>query len=502
VAVGLYRFLADWNDDDLFTHAESDLTQKVWTLRCRRGRDSASTLKGRSVAGTLSATLYNPSGIFSSFNTVSPIFGLILPRIKVKFQMRIVAPDAWVDLWTGWLITIVPENPIRELPRARLSAHGSLALLNADDARVSPKTSILTGTAYGQVLDAVGWPAGDRVISAGETTMTRWPRQRADTKALFALRKIDDTENGFTREDRSTKVVWEDRHRRLKAPHLTSQQTYTDEAATIRYQDVRQEDPFQNVYKVFRASVTEYSVGATAVLWSLAGALSIGAGQTVDIWAEFPRKDSAVEAVGVDNWATLVGGTDYVFNSEPGGGGTDLTGDIVITASEFTEAVKLSIKNNAAVTAHKTTLQAQGAPLNQDLTVSVTREVASSPVESEWPSPAEFLPDLDEGKDHVDYLAVVHGTVSPILTIGYLANAAQAFLEDARDREVSDRVTVKSDAGTDLGIDEDFFIESITHELDRNRRHRVGLELSPTRNVAPFWVWGFAKWGTTTMWAY
>ena len=495
MAVGLYRFRVDWDGDGTFGHAQADITQKVWQLRSRYGKDKASTLNGRAVAGTLSATLYNPSGLFSGFNTSSPISGLIKPRRKVQLQMKVAAPDAWTDLWTGWLITIVPENPIKELPRAKLSAHGSLALLNADDARVSPKTSILTGTAYGQVLDAASWPAGDRDVDAGQTTMVRW---WANSKSLFAQRKIDDTEIGFTHEDRSGNVVWEDRHRRLKAPHLTSQQTYTDEAATIRYQDVSQEDPFQNVFKVFRASVTEYLVGATVALWTVTGTPSIGAGQSVDFWAEYPQQDSPVEAVGVDSWVTPVSSTDYVANSQAGGGGTDLTASIAIVVSKFPMSMKLSITNNAAVTAFLTTLQARGAPMNQSDAASVTREVTGSPVESEWPSPAEFIPDLDEGKDHVDYLAAVHGIVSPTLTIGYIANAAQAFLEDARDREVSDRVTVKSNAATDLGINEDFFIDAIIYELDRRRRHLVRLELSPTRNTVPFWVLGTSKLGKET----
>lgn len=495
MARGFYRLRVDWDGDGLFGHAQADITSKVWLLRGAYGRDDSSTLEGRSIGGTLTATLHNPSGLFSSFNTASALNGKILPRRKVQLQMRVSELDAWSDHWTGWLVTIVPENPIKSLPTAELTAEGSLALLNADDARVSPQTTILTGTAYGLVLDSANWSATMRDIDAGQTTMTRY---WADSKALFAQRKIDDTEIAFTRENRSGHIVWEDRDRRKKAPHLTSQATYTDEGATIRYRDVSQRDPFENVYKTFRARVTEHTVAATAVLWTVVGEPAIEPGQTMVFWAEYPAKDSPVEAVGVNLWTTPVASTDYVANDTSGGGGTDLTASMGVAVDKFTESMKISVTNNASVRAYLTTLQARGDALNQSETVTVTHEVSNSPVESEWPSPAEFIPNVNEAQDHVDYRAAVHGSVAPILTIAYLANAALAFLQDARDREISDRVTVKSNAATNLGINEDFFLERIAFMIDRYGSHEVELELSPARNVEPFWVLDVGALDTTT----
>ncbi len=280
------------------------------------------------------------------------------------------------------------------------------------------------------------------------------------------------------------------------------QQTYTDEAATIRYRDISQDDPFEDVYKTFRAYVTEHTVGSVAVLWTVVGEPSIEPGQTVDFWPEYPSQTSPVEAVGVSAWTTPVASTDYVANSQSGGGGSDLTGNMAVTVSKFFASMKVSITNNATVKAYLATLQARGAPLDQLETASVTYDVPDSPVESEWPSPAEFIPTMDEANNYVRVKGLVHGQTIPLLTVGYSANAADAFLTDALSREVSDRVTVKSDAATFLGINEDFFIEAISHNIDRRGRHQVGLELSPARVTAPFWVLGKGALGSTTALMY
>ena len=56
------KVLVDWNNDGNYAHAQSDITDDVINVSWSRGRNYASQLSGNSVAGNLSATLYNTSG--------------------------------------------------------------------------------------------------------------------------------------------------------------------------------------------------------------------------------------------------------------------------------------------------------------------------------------------------------------------------------------------------------------------------------------------------------
>jgi hypothetical protein len=52
-------------------------------------------------------------------------------------------------------------------------------------------------------------------------------------------------------------------------------------------------------------------------------------------------------------------------------------------------------------------------------------------------------------------------------------------MEEARVRDVSDRITIESDAATALGINGDFFVERISHRVfDNGLSHTVRYECS------------------------
>ena len=82
-----YNLFVDWNNDGDFADADEDVSAYVQRIEWERGRDLANNLTGEYVSGILRVVLKNTSGIFSSFNTGSDIYGNILPSRKIKLSM-------------------------------------------------------------------------------------------------------------------------------------------------------------------------------------------------------------------------------------------------------------------------------------------------------------------------------------------------------------------------------------------------------------------------------
>ena len=176
MSLATYTLLVDWSENGDFLGTGEDVTPRLmFPLTWGRGRDYASQLTGRSTAGQLIAILDNTSGDYSSFNKSSPIAGLILPGRKV--QLKIDGNFQFV----GFLDTVDPVSSADERNVAILVAHGVLSYLNEEDIQLAMATSKATGDAIDDVLDAVGWPNGDRDWSRtafcckSPTMVTRWP---------------------------------------------------------------------------------------------------------------------------------------------------------------------------------------------------------------------------------------------------------------------------------------------------------------------------------------
>jgi hypothetical protein len=501
-----YDLRVDWDNDGDFLDTGEDVSSRVARLEWQRGRDNASALTGRSISGKLTAMLDNRSEDYSSFNTSSPLAGNVLPGRKV--QLKTTSPSA--TLWTGFLDRVVPRPSLRGPKRAQLVAFGPLAHLNQRRVYLAMKTNILTGQAINDILDEAGWPAGDRDIDTGQTTMARFWIDGLYT--LEALRIVERTESGFLRETVDGKIRFEDRHRRLKAPHITSQATFSDAvAASLKYSDPVQEDPLPFIFNSFEAQIRRFTVGSLATLWTLpeSGANSplIAQGETRTFFAEYPTPVAASDAIAVEAWTTPVATTDYTANSASDGSGTDLTSDMGIAVTKFATLMKIAVTNNGSVAASLTLLKARGTPVTIDDPVKVTAEDATSQAkygERTFPLVDHFIPDTEEGQQWADFNLSIYKAEIPVLRIGVPANVDAAHLAEVLDRDISDRVRITATSvGTGLGIDEDFFIESAKHIVtEKLRTHEVAWELSPASGYSGFWILGTSKLTSESVLAY
>ena len=508
-----YTLLVDWDDDGLYTGTGEDVTSRLlYPLRWSRGRDYASQLTGRSTAGQLTAVLDNTSGDYSSFNTSpSPLTGKLLPGRKVRlnvgsgiFPYTFPVVFSSAPQFVGFLDTIEPISRAKGKNVAVLTAYGSLANVNEEDIEIAMATTKGTGAAIGDVLDAVGWPAGDRDIDTGQTTMRRfWLDQQ---KGLDGLRVVERTEGGFLREKVDGDIRFEDRHARLKAPHTVSQATFSDAVgATLGYSDPKQVDPLPNIFNRFPISIDTYTVGGLATLWTLAesgaNSPSLAPGETKSFGASYPNPDSPVDALAVDAWTTLAENTDYEANTIALGGGVDSSGSVGVLLSKLSNSMKITLTNNGSVTIYITLLQARGTPITINDPVRVVAEDSASQAtygKRTFSPRKNFVPTSAEGQNWADYQLSVAKDSVPIEEIRVAANRDAAHMYQVLTRDVSDRVTLVADGKAGLGVNEEFFIESVDHVVEDDRVHSVTYSLSPATAYSGFWVLGTSKLGGTS----
>lgn len=482
-----YLIRVDWNGDGDFLDSEEDITDDVLSISTFMGRDYASQLTGKSSAGTLSIELDNTSGKYNSFYSSSPIYGNILPGRLVEIQA-----DATV-IWTGYLKSILPSVEVGPKITATLEAEGPFSRITGKRDAIPMAESILTGDAEDDILDSCGFPAGDRDIDTGQTTMLWWIPTKGDPLSL--ARDVEDTENGFLRETKDGKIAFEDRHHRLLAPHTTSQATYTDApAGTLVYNAIAQEDPLQQIFNTIEVTIKTFTTaGAASVLWTCpesgADSPSVRVGESKTFVAEYPNQDSANNAFAVNPWTTTTATTDMTANSAADGSGTDMTGDIGISVVKTSVTMRITLTNNGSQTAYITLLQARGkaVTLNDPVTISESDSTSEGKYgERTWPVPGKWVPDTNEGQAAVEFLLSIYKDPIPILTVTFCANKSASILTECLDRDVSDRVTLVAVNNTKLGINEDFFVESIQHEI--GEAHWTTFTLSPASGYSGFLV--------------
>lgn len=81
-----YKLRVDWDGSTGFAQTGAELTSRLLALATMRGRDYASNLIGKSVAGSLTGELLNTSGDYSSFKTGSPLAGYVGPDKEIVLR--------------------------------------------------------------------------------------------------------------------------------------------------------------------------------------------------------------------------------------------------------------------------------------------------------------------------------------------------------------------------------------------------------------------------------
>ena len=514
-----YTVLVDWNNDGDFTDSGDDITSDVLSLSWERGRDYASQLQGRSVAGKLSAVLVNTGGKYSPSNTSSALTGNILPGRTVKVQagsgsFPYTFPVAFNDgvRWQGKLDRILPAPAAEGVKTATLTAFGTLGYLNQFETQLASQTNRRTDQAVGDILDDVGWTeSDDRDLDTGKTTISRF--WISGKKAIDALRLVEEAEAGFLLESKSGQIAFQNRHHRItQTASTTSQATFSDaDGAAHTFVEVDQDDPLGTIVNHVEATARTFDTASVAVLWthpetgSASPTLAPGEAKTFE--AEFPNPDAANSAMEVDAWTTPAATTDYLLNSASGGGGTNLTSDITVTQTKAAERMAITLTNSVTGSdGYLTKLQARGTAVstkNPCIVRAIDTTSQGIYGERKYVAKTQFIPTTSEAQDWCEYQVAIFASPTNILTMTIPASTS-GNIGQVLGRDISDRVTVTATNDAKLGISADFFIESERHQVSEGGQQHVAVwQLSPASGgYSQFWVLGVGVLGTSTVPAF
>jgi hypothetical protein len=505
----------DWNNDGDFDDAHDDITSDTLSLSWERGRDYASALIGKTVAGKLTAVLNNTSEKYSPENASSALSGNLLPGRTIRFEagsgsFPYTFPAVFNDTphFVGKLERLVPSPQSGKLPTVKIEAFGSLGYLNQFEVQLATETDITTDEAITSILTGVGWPVGDRTLDTGATTMTRF--WLSGVKTMEALRIVEDTEAGLVREGKDGKVVFENRNHRLtETTSTTSQATFSDASgADHPYYSITEDDPLSTIINHVEASSRTYTTNSVAVLWTHpetgSDSPTIAPGQTKIFEAVYPNPDAPNNALEVNAWTTSASTTDYLVNTASGGGGTNLTTSMTVANTKLGERMAISITNGSTSDGFITKLQARGtAVVSKNPVIVRAIDTASQAIygERKYVAKSDFIPSSEEAQGWCDYQMSIFGSPVTILTMTFPGNT-DANVGQMLARDISERITVVGTSDAGLGINADFFIESEKHTLSPGK-HTVQWELSPASGgYSQFWVLGTSVLGTSTVPAF
>jgi hypothetical protein len=192
-----------------------DISDYVEEFTSHRGRNDE---LDRFEAGTATLLLDNNDRRFDPTYTSGPNYRNLLPMKRIRVTLlwdSVVYPlfygfvDAWPQEYPG-------EGLTTYVPLRCTDLFKSLSLASISGSYPSE----LTGARINRVLDAVGWPAGDRDIDAGQSTLQAVTLD--SVSALVHLQDVNNSENGLLFLSRDGKVTFIDRHALILAAQDTS----------------------------------------------------------------------------------------------------------------------------------------------------------------------------------------------------------------------------------------------------------------------------------------
>ena len=111
--IGKYAVEADWSGDGRYSHGSSDLYSRLIKkeIKTDRGRNYASQVFGRTVAGGMNLTLRDEDGLYDSLDVNSPLYRVGIEGTSVRLRMNDIDDSSvWHNLWSGKIDNSDPKQ--------------------------------------------------------------------------------------------------------------------------------------------------------------------------------------------------------------------------------------------------------------------------------------------------------------------------------------------------------------------------------------------------------
>ena len=186
-----------------------DVSNRVNRIETNRGRTA---LSDQFQTGTMTLRIVDQNGDFNPQNVSGPYYNLLTPMKKVQITATYGAIT--YPIFSGFITsytTSYPDESEADLAMTTIQAVDAFRL--AQLAQISTVTGAtagdLAGTRINQILDEIDWPASQRDIDAGLTTLQADPG--TNRTALQALFTVSESEYGAIYVDADNNFVFQDR---------------------------------------------------------------------------------------------------------------------------------------------------------------------------------------------------------------------------------------------------------------------------------------------------
>lgn len=284
-----FKLEIDWAGNGAFTASASDVTSRVrLQVEIQRGKDRQAFFSPP-MAGLSGFDLDNLDKYLSPGYTSSPIHGLVLPGRRVRFTTT--SPSR--TLWTGYTDEIrqQPEWGRKSVGFANL---GVLTLLRGKSISTPLYQNIRIDQAIGYVLDAIGWPAADRVLDTATVTLDSFVLDKED--AGSAILSLLLTEGPFASiyEDGQGRIVFEaNDYRSTETRCTTSQATFSDTSTNVAFSY----DPnYRDIVSLVRLARQARQTLALESIWTYPTTLTLTANQVVKFEVKAASGDPFINA--------------------------------------------------------------------------------------------------------------------------------------------------------------------------------------------------------------
>lgn len=488
-----FKVQVDWAKNGTFSETGIDnvtdlVRPKHGAMVVEYGRDQSTAL-APTVAGRGSLVLTNRDRRFSPRNSSSPLYGLVKPARPVRiirsfvtgvgptpsetlFPSATLFPSGTENIYILFVghTDDNPINPDLDSKTVSLSMVDSLADFRGQSISTEVYTGIRTGEAINKILDACNWPAGLRDINPGATIISYWWEDNTD--AFTALEKLVRSEGppAMLTIAPDGSIVFKDRHHRLFDPgSLTSQQTWRDNTTEPIMQGFTYDEAWRNIINTGTATVEIRQQGPSRQqVWQNESTITLAAGEQriITVTATDPFTDAIIPQVG-DDYTVVTGAVTMALTRTSGA-----SAGIIITAP------------SVASTIEGLQLRAAPIPVTHSIQVNVADAVSVDDYGSRsFPSD---LPWCNQYDAEAVMATAVEFRAQPLPIVqAEFQIATPAKAEMLLDRDLSDLVTVYE---TETELDGDnFFVESITHEVMGDFDHRIifGIEAAPELTITP-----------------
>lgn len=468
MATPTYAAAIDLDGNGDFTDAGEDVTALVSTnppamigselFRSERGRDQ-SRLLAPPMAGEGACTLDNMSATFP------PGSGL---RAGVQVRLTATFDDGGgpvtYDLHRG-----IIDQP-RYLPTANfdrliaLRMIGTLSRLAGQKVSTALYTDITTDVAIGHLLDAVGWPALERDLDMGKTTLLYWWLDNED--AMTALVTLLNTEGpgAAVFEGADGAIVFRNRHSRVTdASSTTPQATFRDSGVEPLIDMPFSYDPgLKDVVNVCTIEVNGRTTQAAQEIWALGSTVTLAPGEVRSYVARggSVRDTTTGQYIGPFTGAITptTGGGDYVVAS----------GSLSSVTLDRTSGASVTMTLTAGASgASITGLRLRAQPVTVDSTTVVSNTIdASASIASHGTLSYKLAvrPEIavNVAQDFANAVVGYYQDGRTTASVTLMANGDDARMAAALSLDIGHRVRV-SEASTP--VDAEMYVDRIEHRV-------------------------------------